>query len=319
VALDAPFRWMQQVASEVGGTRNGMVFHWPDGFEARNAIRTPFAHVIDVAPTLLEAASLPEPRSVNGTPQIPMEGTSLVYSFEGADAPERHSTQYFEIAGSRAIYHEGWFARTIHRAPRESKGRHPLADDEWELYNTREDFSLANNLADKQSGKLTELQALYMSEAKKYHVLPIDDRVFERTLASQVGRPDLMQGRTTLSLAEGMTGMSENVFLNVKNQSLTISANITLPESGANGAILVQGGRFGGWALYVKDGVPAYEYNFLGLQRSSISADRPLKPGKAALRFEFGYDGGGLGKGGQARLFVDDQQVASGRYERDLH
>lgn len=315
VALDSPFGWMKQVASDFGGTRNGMVVHWPKGIKAKNETRTQFGHVIDVAPTILEAAGLPEPKSVNGTPQIPMEGTSLLYSFDNAAAKERHTTQYFEISGNRAIYQDGWFARTIHRAPWERQGRHPLQSDVWELYNTRADFSLANDLAAQNPQKLAELQALFMKEAEKYHVLPIDDRLLERTLASSVGRPDLMEGRTSLTLAEGMTGMMENVFLTVKNKSKTITAEVEVPESGANGAILVQGGRFGGWALYVKDGVPAYDYNFLGMQRSSIIATEKLKPGKATIRFEFAYDGGGLGKGGAGTLFVNDRKVAEGRIE----
>jgi len=315
VALDAPFGWMKQVASDFGGTRNGMVAHWPKGIKAKNEIRTQFSHVIDVAPTILEAASLPEPKTVNGTPQIPMEGTSLVYTFGDAGAKERHTTQYFEVAGNRAIYHDGWFARTIHRAPWEKQGRHPLQNDVWELYDTRTDFSLAKDLAAKNPQKLAEMQTLFMKEAEKYHALPIDDRVFERTLASSVGRPDLMGGRTSLTLAEGMTGMMENVFLTVKNKSKTITAEVEVPESGANGAILVQGGRFGGWALYVKDGAPAYDYNFLGMQRSSIAATEKLKPGKSTIRFEFAYDGGGLGKGGAGTLFVNDRKVAEGRIE----
>jgi arylsulfatase len=244
-----------------------------------------------------------------------MEGISLVYSFDDADATGRHETQYFEIAGNRGIYHDGWFARTIHRAPWESKGRRPLADDIWELYDTRADFSLSRDLAADNAGKVEEMKALFMQEAEKYHVLPIDDRVFERTLASQVGRPDLMAGRNSLTLAEGMTGMSENVFLTVKNKSVTITADVEVPEHGAHGAILVQGGRFGGWALYVKDGVPAYDYNFLGLQRSSVAASEPLAAGKSTIRFEFAYDGGGLGKGGNGALFVNDRKVAEGRIE----
>jgi arylsulfatase A-like enzyme len=315
VALNAPFGWMKQVASDFGGTRNGMVVHWPAGIKSKNEIRSQFSHVIDVAPTILEAAGLPEPKVVNSTPQIPMEGTSLVYSFDDGKAAERHTTQYFEIAGNRALYHEGWLARTIHRAPWESKGRHPLTDDVWQLYDTRSDFSLARDLAAEQPDKLAELQALFMSEAEKYHVLPIDDRVFERTLASQVGRPDLMEGRTSLTLAEGMTGMSENVFLTVKNKSVSITADVEIPDGGGNGAILVQGGRFGGWSLYMKDGVPAYDYNFLGLQRSSITASEPVPAGKATIRFEFAYDGGGLGKGGNGTIFVNDQKVAEGRID----
>jgi arylsulfatase len=208
VALDSPFGWMKQVPSDFGGTRNGMVVSWPRGIEAKNGIRTQFGHVIDVAPTILEAIGLPEPGVVNGTPQIPMEGTSLVYSFEDARAKERHTTQYFEIAGNRAIYHDGWFARTIHRAPWEPRARRTLGDNSaWELYDVRADFSLANDLAAKNPPKLAELQALYLEEARQYHVLPMDDRVFERLDATSVGRPDLMGGRTSMTLAEGMTGM----------------------------------------------------------------------------------------------------------------
>jgi arylsulfatase len=217
---------------------------------------------------------------------------------------------------NRAIYNEGWFARTIHKAPWEPKPRRALADDIWELYDTRADFSLVNDLAAKHPEKLAELKALFMKEAERNQALPIDDRVFERVNAELVGRPDLMAGRTSLTLAEGMTGMTENVFLNIKNKSKTITAEIEVPQGRANGTILAQGGRFGGWALYVKDGVPAYDYNFLGLQRSSIAATTKLAPGKATLRFEFAYDGGGLGKGGTGTLFVNGQKVAEGRIER---
>jgi arylsulfatase len=252
---------------------------------------------------------------VNGTPQIPMEGTSLVYSFDDAKAPERHTTQYFEIAGNRAIYHDGWFARTIHKAPWEPQPRGPLAADTWQLYEVRADFSLANDLAAQQPQRLADLQALFLKEAEQRHVLPLDDRMFERALAAAVGRPDLMGGRTELTLAEGMTGMMENVFINVKNKSKTITAELEVPDGGGNGAIIVQGGRFGGWALYVKDGVPGYDYNFLGMQRSSVVATKKLPAGKSTLRFEFDYDGGGLGKGGTGTIYVNDKQVAQGRIE----
>jgi arylsulfatase len=315
VALDSPFGWMKQVASDFGGTRNGMVVHWPKGIKAKNEIRGQFSHVIDVAPTVLQAAGLPEPKVVNGTPQIPMAGVSLVYSFNNGKAKERHTTQYFEIAGNRAIYHDGWFARTIHRAPWEREPRSPLQKDVWELYNVRADFSLADNIAAKNPKKLAELQALFMKEAEKYQVLPIDDRLFERALAALVGRPDLMAGRTSLTLAEGMTGMLENVFLNVKNKSKTITAEVEVPANGANGTIIAQGGRFGGWSLYVKDGVPAYDYNFLGMQRSSVVANKKLAPGKTTVRFEFAYDGGGLGKGGQGTIYVNDENAGAGRIE----
>jgi arylsulfatase len=315
VAFDTPFQWTKQVASSFGGTRNGLVVHWPKGIRAKGGVRSQFHHVIDVAPTVLAAAKLPEPKVVDGTPQVPIEGVSMAYSFEDPKAKDRHVTQYFEISGNRAIYHDGWLAGTVHRAPWERTPSHPLAEDIWELYDVRADFSLAADLAARNPQKLAELQALFLKEAEKHHVLPLDDRVLERAIAAMVGRPDLMGGRSSLTLAEGMTGMMENVFISVKNKSKTITAEIEVPKGGANGAILVQGGRFGGWALYVKDGKPGYDYNYLGLSRSSIVASQPLAPGKATLRFDFAYDGGGMGKGGTGTLFVNDEQVAQGRIE----
>jgi len=315
VALDTPFQWTKQMASDFGGTRVGMVAHWPKGIKAKNEVRPQFSHVIDIAPTILEAAGLPEPKVVNGTPQIPMEGNSLVYTFDNAAAKERHTTQYFEIAGNRAIYHDGWFARTTHKAPWEPKPRRALAEDIWELYDTRADFSLANDLAAANPKKLKELQAVFLNEARKYNVLPIDDRVFERLNGDLVGRPDLMGKRTSITVAEGMSGMMESVFINVKNRSKTITAEIEVPEKGAHGMILAQAGRFGGWALYAKDGIPAYDYNFLGLKSTTIADTKPLSAGKHTLRFEFAYDGGGPGKGGKGTLFVDSNKVAEGRID----
>ncbi|WP_419656147.1 arylsulfatase [Desulfosarcina variabilis] len=317
VAFDTPYRWTKQVGSDYGGTKVGMAVHWPNGINAKGELRKHFCHVIDVAPTILEAANLPEPRVVNGVPQRPMDGISMLYSFDDANATGRHITQYFEMFGNRAIYHDGWLARTIHRAPWEPKPRRPLAEDIWELYDTRTDFSLANDLSGQFPYKLAGLQALFMYEAQKNHVLPIDDRVFERILAEQVGRPDLMAGRTTLTLADGMTGMTENVFLNIKNRSKVVTAEVEIPTgTTANGIVIAQGGRFGGWALYVKDGKPAYDYNFLGMQRFTVSADESLKPGKSTIRFDFAYDGGGQGKGGMGTLYINDRKVGHGRIER---
>ncbi|MCL7979792.1 MAG: arylsulfatase, partial [marine benthic group bacterium] len=316
VAFDTPYQWMKQMAADHGGTKVGMAVHWPAGFETKGELRTQFHHVIDVAPTMLEAAGLPEPTVVNGTPQRPMDGVSMVYSFDAPDAPDRHTVQYFEMFGNRGMYKDGWFARTIHRAPWEMQPRRPLAEDIWELYDTRTDFSLVNDLSAEHPDKLAELQALFMEEASANHALPIDDRLMERVLASQVGRPDLMAGRTSLTLAEGMTGMTENIFLNIKNTSNTVTAEVEVPEDGGNGIIIAQGGRFGGWALYVKDGVPAYDYNFLGLERYTVAATGPLAPGKSTIRFEFAYDGGGQGKGGTGTLYVNDQVVGEGRIER---
>jgi len=315
VGFNAPFGWMKQLPSDFGGTRNGMVVTWPKGIKAKNALRTQFGHVIDVAPTVLQAAGLPEPKVVNGVPQVPMAGKSLMASFDDPKAKGR-TTQYFEIAGNRAIYHDGWFARTIHRAPWEPKPRRALEDNSaWELYDTRTDFSLANDLAKQNPKKLAELQALYLKEAARNGVLPMDDRVFERLDAALVGRPDLMAGRTSLTLAEGMTGMMEGVFINVKNRSKTLTAEIEVPPGAANGTVIAQGGRFGGWSLYVKDGVPAYDYNFLGLQHTSIAGTAKLPPGKASLQFVFDYDGGGPGKGGKGTLLVNGQKVSEGRIE----
>jgi hypothetical protein len=317
VAFDTPYKWTKQVGSDFGGTKVGMAVRWPKGIQAKGELRDQFSHVIDIAPTILEAAGLPEPKVVNGVTQRPMDGVSLVYSFDAAGAPERHTTQYFEMFGNRAIYHEGWLARTIHRAPWESEPRRALAEDIWELYDTRDDFSLVNDLSAKHPEKLAALQALFLQEAEKNNVLPIDDRVFERLVPANVGRPDLMAGRTSLTLAEGMTGMTENVFINIKNRSKILTAEVEIPDGAtANGIILAQGGRFGGWALYTKDGVPAYDYNFLGLERFTVAASEPLAPGKSSIRFEFDYDGGGPGKGGTGTLFVNDRKVGEGRIDR---
>jgi arylsulfatase len=316
VAFDTPFTWTKQVASGFGGTRNGMVVSWPKGIRAKNEIRSQFHHVIDVAPTILAAAKLPEPKVVNGTTQIPMEGVSMLYAFDDAAAKSRRTTQYFEILGNRAIYHDGWLAGTVHKAPWEQQPRRALKDDVWELYDTSTDFSLANDLAAQQPAKLAELQALFMKEAERNQVLPLDDRSLERASAATAGRPDLMAGRTSLTLADGMAGMQENVFLNVKNKSLRITAEVEVPQGGASGTLIAQGGRFGGWSLYAKSGAPAYDYNFLGKERFSIASTQALAPGKRTIQLDFAYDGGGPGKGGTATLSVDGAQVAQGRIER---
>jgi arylsulfatase len=316
VMFDTPFQWTKQMGSDHGGTKVGMAVRWPKGIKARGELRTQFAHVIDVAPTILEAAGLPEPKRVNGIEQRPMDGKSLVYSFNDANAKEKHTTQYFEIAGNRAIYHEGWYARTIHRAPWEREPRRPLAEDIWELYDVANDFSLVNDLSTQQPEKLNELQALFMKEAESNHALPIDDRVFERMIATNVGRPDIMGARKSLTLAEGMVGMSENVFINIKNRPITLTADVEIPAGkAANGILIAQGGRFGGWALYVKDGIAAYDYNFLGMRQFTVSSSSKLTPGKHTIKFDFAYDGGGPGKGGMGTLYIDGKKVGEGRIE----
>ena len=315
VMFDTPYKWTKQVASDFGGTKVGMAVHWPKGIKSKGELRTQFHHVIDVAPTILEATGLPEPVSVNGVKQIPMNGTSMLYSFDDAAAADQHTVQYFEMFGNRAMYKDGWLARTIHKAPWEPHPRRGLTEDIWELYNTNEDFSLYNDLSAENPEKLKELQDLFLSEGEKYHVLPIDDRTVERVNAEIAGRPDLMAGRTSLTLAEGMIGMSENVFINIKNKSKTITAEVEVPADGGNGTIIAQGGRFGGWTLYVLNGKPGYAYNFIGLQTTTVDSPSKLPAGKHTIKLDFAYDGGGLAKGGLGTLYVNGKKVAEGRIE----
>jgi arylsulfatase A-like enzyme len=316
VAGNAPFTWTKQVAGTYGGCRNPLVVHWPKGIKAKGELRSQWHHVIDLAPTILEAAGLPEPKSVNGVPQTPIEGVSMLYSFNDAKAKDARKTQYFEIFGNRGVYHDGWLAHTVHRAAWESQPRRPLLEDVWHLYHVDEDFSSANDLATKNPDKLKQLQALFLTEAEKYRALPLDDRTLERTNAALVGRPDLMEGRTSLTVYDGMIGMTENVFINIKNRSHNITAEVTIPKGGATGVLISQAGRFGGWSLYVKDGKPMYAYNFLGLSSSKVASSKALPEGKVTIRYEFKYDGGGLGKGGTGTMFVNGEKVAEGKIDR---
>jgi hypothetical protein len=204
----------------------------------------------------------------------------------------------------------------VHNSPWEPKARADTFDqDRWELYNVADDFSQSNDLTAKHPEKLKELQALFLKEAVKYQVLPLDDRVFERFIASMVDRPDLMEGRTSMPLHEGMTGMMDSVFINVKNRSHTITAELEIPKGGTEGVIVCQGGRFGGWSLYINGGKLNYCYNWGGLEQYKMTADKPLPAGKATVKFEFAYDGGGLGKGGKGTLFVNGEKGAEGRIE----
>jgi arylsulfatase A-like enzyme len=313
-AMDTPYQWTKQVASHWGGTRNGTIVHWPNGFEARGEIRSQFHHVIDVAPTVLEAAGLPQPTSVDGVEQHPIEGTSMLYSFDGAAESDRRATQYFEMFCNRGIYHEGWTAVTRHSVPWVTGTALPAFDDDvWELYEPG-DWSQAHDRAAEMPEKLVELQALWLDEAKKYNVLPLDDRRIERFNADLVGRPVLVRGNTQL-LFGGMGRLSENSVLNVKNKSHAVTAEVVVPESGAQGVIIAQGGAFAGWSLYAKAGKPAYCYNLLGLQRFKVEGDAAIPPGTHQVRMEFAYDGGGLAKGGNVTLYVDGDQAAEGRVE----
>lgn len=314
VATDAPFTWTKQVASDFGGTRNGMIIHWPKGIQAKGEIRSQFGHVIDIAPTVYEVSGIPSPKMVNGIAQDPIEGTSLAYSFNDAKAPERHTVQYFEMFGNRAIYQDGWYARTVHKAPYLPKPYRPLQEDVWNLYNTVEDFSLNNDLAAQQPEKLKSMQELFMREAEKYYALPLDDRTFERMVASAMGRPTVMEGRTSVTLGEGMKGMGVDIFIDLRNTSYTMTADVEVGANG-NGVLVCQGGRFGGLSLYVRNGKPSFSYNFLGMQTTTIASSQALKPGKYKVVYDFKYDGGGPGKGGVGTMYVNDTQVAQGRIE----
>jgi arylsulfatase A-like enzyme len=313
-ALDTPYQWTKQVASHWGGTRNGTVVHWPSGFEARGEIRSQFHHVIDLAPTVLEAAGLPHPTMVDGVEQHPIEGTSMLYSFDGATEGDRRETQYFEMFCNRGIYHQGWTAVTRHSTPWMVGASLPAFDDDvWELYEPG-DWSQAHDRAAEMPEKLAELQALWLDEARKHNVLPLDDRRVERFNADLVGRPGLVRGNSQI-LFGGMGRLSESSVLNVKNKSHTVTAEVVVPEGGAQGVIIAQGGAFAGWSLYAKGGKPTYCYNLLGLQRFKVAGEDVIPAGTHQVRMEFAYDGGGLAKGGTVTLYVDGDKVGEGRVE----
>jgi arylsulfatase A-like enzyme len=312
-AMDTPYQWTKQVASHWGGTRNGMVVHWPNGIKATGEVRSQFHHVIDVAPTILEAAGLPAPTFVNGIQQAPIEGVSMAYSFDDGKADDRHTTQYFEMFVNRGIYHEGWTAVTRHSIPWAATKVPALDDDVWELYGP-DDWTQSRNIATQQPEKLAQLQRLFLIEATKYNVLPLDDRRFERFNSELAGRPQLIRGNTQV-LFGAMGRLSENSVVVIKNKSHAITAQIVVPDRAGQGCVIAQGGAFGGWTLYMHEGRPAYCYNLFGIQRFKVYGDEVVPSGEHQLRVEFAYDGGGLGKGGSASLYVDGSKVGEGRVE----
>ena len=312
-AMDTPFQWTKQVASHWGGTRNGTIVRWPSGIEAKGELRHQFSHVIDVAPTVLEAAGLPHPTFVNGIQQAPIEGISMAYTFEDAEATDRHTTQYFEMFVNRGIYHQGWTAVTRHSTPWVMAPLPPYDDDVWELY-APDDWTQAHDIAAEQPDKLAHLQRLFLIEAGKYNVLPLDDRRVERFNPDIAGRPTLIHG-TRQILFGGMGRLSENSVLVTKNKSFALTAQIEVPLAGAHGTVVALGGAFGGWSLYAVDGRPAFCYNLFGLRRFKVSGQEPLAQGEHQLRMEFAYDGGGLGKGGNISLYADGAKVGEGRVD----
>jgi arylsulfatase len=313
-----PYQWTKQVASHFGGTRNPLIVHWPNGIEARGEIRQQFHHVIDVAPTILDAAGLPEPDFVNGIQQRPMDGVSMRYCLDDAAAAERRETQYFEMFCNRGIYHKGWTAVTRHSTPWLFAAKLPaFEDDVWELYDTNTDWTQAHDLAGKMPDKLRELQTLFLIEAARNNVLPLDDRRIERLNADTAGRPVLVAGPTQ-TLYAGMGRLTEGSVINIKNKSHTVTAEVEVTAEPANGVVIAQGGAFGGWVLHVDNGVPVYCYNLLGLTRFKIVGSAELTKGAHELRMEFAYDGGGLAKGGNVVLLLDSQRIGEGRVEATI-
>ncbi|MDR0344747.1 MAG: arylsulfatase [Nocardiopsaceae bacterium] len=317
-AMCTPYQWTKQIASHLGGTRNPAIVHWPNGFTARGQMRSQFHHVIDVAPTVLEAAGLPAPDFVHGIQQRPLEGVSMRYCFDEPAAADRHETQYFEMLCNRGIYHKGWMAVTRHGIPWDVTAELPAFDDDtWELYDLTTDWTQARDLAAQMPGKLRQLQRQFLIEAAKYNVFPLDDRRIERLNSDLAGRPVLVTGRTQ-TLYQNMGRLPENTVLNLKNKSHAVTAEIVVGDRPASGVIIAQGGAFGGWALYAKDGAPRYCYNLFGLHRHTITGDAPLNPGTHLLRMEFSYDGGGLGKGGTVLLDLDGTKIGDGRVEATI-
>jgi hypothetical protein len=316
-AMDTPYQWTKQVASHWGGTRNGTIVHWPHGIKAKGETRSQFHHVIDVAPTVLDVAHLPQPTIVNGVLQKPIEGVSMTYSFDDPSAAERHETQYFEMFGNRGIYHNGWTAVTKHRTPWEpgTTKTVPFDDDVWELYDTTKDWSQSKDLSKENPDKLHYLQRLWLIEAAKYNVLPLDDRMIERANSDVAGRPQLIKGDRQL-LFGGMGRLSESSILNLHNKSYAITADIIVPKDGAEGVIIALGGITGGWSLYAKEGRLKHCYNFFGLNEYVVESKEKLPEGRHQVRLEFEYEGGGPAKGGTVTLYVDGKPVGDGKVDR---
>jgi arylsulfatase A-like enzyme len=315
LAMNTPYQWTKQVASHFGGTRNGTIVHWPDGFEAKGEQRNQFHHIIDVAATVLQVAGLPEPTFVNGIQQMPYQGVSMAYAFDQSDAAEARETQYFEVACNRGIYHQGWTAVTRHSVPWDFGAELPALDDDvWELYDTSVDWSQAHDLAAEHPEKLRDLQRLWLIEAVKYNVLPLDDRRIERFNSDIAGRPTLTKEKTQV-LYDGMIRLSENSVLNMKNKSHSVTAEVVVPDGGATGVLVAQGGAFAGWSLYLHEGKPKYCHNLAGLMRFYAEAAEEVPAGTHQVRMEFTYDGGGLAKGGTAVLYIDGGKVGEGRID----
>jgi arylsulfatase len=321
--MDTPFQWTKQVASHFGGTRNGMVISWPARIKRTGEVRSQFSSVIDIVPTILEATGAKAPTMINGVKQTPIEGFSMVYTFDDAKAATRHKSQYFELMGNRGIYQDGWMANTsplkLPWAPPAIGKATPNPDDfQWELYHVAEDFSQANNLAAQNPKKLKEMQAAFEREAKKYKVYPLDSSLAER--ADVRIRPSLTRGRSTFTYHAGTIRVPEGAAPDTKNKDFTVTAEVELPEGGADGVLITQGGRFGGWGLLILDGKPEFDYAFSNQKQHKyrVASNEKLAPGKHTIKFESKYAGPGMGKSATGTLSVDGKQVAQGKVDRTI-
>jgi arylsulfatase A-like enzyme len=320
-AMDTPFQWTKQVASHFGGTRNPMIVSWPARIKDRGGLRQQFMHVIDVVPTLYEVIGITPPTELNGIPQKPIEGISFAYTFNDAQAKERHTTQYFELGANRGLYHDGYMASALSFQPWQSvrTGFDP-DKQKWELYNISEDFSQANDLAAANPQKLRELQDLWWAEAAKYNVLPLDWRATERMNAELMGRPSLAGDRKTFTYYPGQVALPGEAAPRILNKSWTLTADIEVPEGGVEGMIVTHGGLEGGYGLYVRDSKPQFVYNYLSLERYDIASTAPLPKGKVQIKVNFAYGGkpGELGKGATVTMTVNGSKVAEGELPKTI-
>lgn len=319
LALNTPYRFAKQVASHYGGTRNGMIVHWPAGITRTGGVRHQWHHCIDVVPTILEAAGIPAPQTVDGIEQDAIDGVSMMYAFDAPDAADRHTRQYFEMFGNRGVYQDGWTAVALHKIPwRRGVQLPPFEDDVWELYDTTSDWTQTRDLAHEHPQKLAELQAVFHAEAQRYNVFPLDDRLNERFVPSAAGRRSLLGGRRSVTFSAATPPMIEDIAPDVKNRSFTLTFDVSILDESQNGVLIAQGGQFGGWAVYLRDGELVYCYNYADLDRVHVRSQQRVRKGDRVIVVDFRYDGEGLGAGADVSLIVDGDQVGSGRLERTL-
>lgn len=320
-AVDTPFQWTKQVASHFGGTRNPMIISWPGHISDAGSVRNQFIHTIDIVPTLYQIIGITPPQVLNGVTQKPIEGVSFAGSLLDAGAPGERKKQYFELLGNRGMYQDGWMASAIASAPWISvREAYDPDKQKWELYNIDEDFSQAHDLAAVNPEKLRQLQDLWWAEAARYEVLPLDGRAVERLNAEAMGRPSLTGERTSFTYFPGQIGLPNEASPRILNKSWTLTADIEVPEGGAEGMIVTHGGLVGGYGLYLRDGKPTFVYNYLALERPTIASETPLPSGKATVEIDFQYHGapGETGKGATVVMKVNGAEVAKGELDSTI-